>query len=249
MSDTAASLRGKRALITGSTQGIGRAIARALSSAGAKVFLHGLAPAPSVEAEMGVGFAGFLANDLGQAGAAEALDAAARRAMGGIDILILCASAEIRETHATLTDAATQTQLDVNIAASLRLLTLAVPPMEAQGWGRVIAIGSVQEIHPNPDAIVYTATKAAQTAMMRTLARHAARNGVTFNTLRPGAIETERNAAKLADPAFRANIIARIPAGRLGQPDDCAGIAVVLCGDACAYINGAEIPVDGGLGL
>jgi len=247
--DTSASLRGKRALITGSTQGIGRAIARGLAAAGAKVFLHGLAPAPSVEAELGAGFAGFLANDLGQAGAADALDAAARRAMGGIDILILCASAEIRQTHATLIDDTTQTQLDVNVAASLRLLTLAVPAMEAQGWGRVIAIGSVQEIHPNPDAIVYTATKAAQTSMMRTLARHASRTGVTFNTLRPGAIETERNTAKLADPAFRANIIARIPAGRLGQPDDCAGIAVALCGEACAYINGAEIPVDGGLGL
>lgn len=249
MSDIAQTLRGKRALVTGSTQGIGRAIARGLASAGAKIFLHGLAPAPAVEAEMGAGFAGFLANDLGQAGAADALFAAARQKMGGIDILILCASAEIRQTHANLTADATQMQLDVNMAASLRLLTLAVPPMEAQSWGRVIAIGSVQEIHPNPDAIVYTATKAAQTSMMRTLARHAARTGVTFNTLRPGAIETDRNAARLADPDFRANIVARIPAGRLGQPADCAGIAVALCGDACAYINGAEIPVDGGLGL
>ena len=249
MTDTAQTLRGKRALITGSTQGIGRAIARGLASAGAKIFLHGLAPAPDVDAEMGAAFAGFLANDLGQAGAADALFAAARHKMGEVDILILCASAEIREGHANLTDAATRTQLDVNIAASLRLLTLAVPPMETQGWGRVIAIGSVQEIHPNPDAIVYAATKAAQTSMMRTLARHAARNGVTFNTLRPGAIETDRNVVKLADPAFKANVIARIPAGRLGQPDDCAGIAVALCGDACAYVNGAEIPIDGGLGL
>jgi NAD(P)-dependent dehydrogenase (short-subunit alcohol dehydrogenase family) len=246
---TAADLRGKRALITGSTQGIGRAIARGFASAGAKVFLHGLASAPVVEAEMGPGFAGFLANDLGKPGSAESLDAAARHAMGGIDILVLCASVEIREGHADLSSAATQAQLDVNIAASLRLLTLAVPPMEAQGWGRVIAIGSVQEIHPNADAIVYVATKAAQTAMMRTLARNASRTGVTFNTLRPGAIETDRNAAKLADPAFRANIVARIPAGRLGMPEDCVGIAVALCGEACAYINGAEIPVDGGLGL
>lgn len=249
MSDTAAGLRGKRALITGSTQGIGRAIARALASAGARVFLHGLARAPEVEAELGPGFAGFVANDLGQAGAADALFDAACQTMGGIDILILCASAEIRQTHANLTADAMRTQLDVNVAASLRLLTLAVPSMEAQGWGRVIAIGSVQEIHPNPDAMIYTATKAAQTSMMRTLARHASRTGVTFNTLRPGAIETERNAAKLADPAFRANIIARIPAGRLGQPEDCAGIAIALCGEACGYINGAEIPVDGGLGL
>lgn len=168
MSD-APSLRGRRALVTGSTQGIGPAIARGLAASGARLFLHGLARAPDAEALLGDAFAGFSDADIARNGKA--------------------------------------------------------------------------------DALVYVATKAAQTATMRTLAHHHAGSGVTFNTLRPGAIETARNAHRLADPAFRAAVTACIPAGRIGVTEDCAGIAVALCTDACAYVNGAEIPVDGGMGL
>jgi NAD(P)-dependent dehydrogenase (short-subunit alcohol dehydrogenase family) len=242
-------LRGRRALVTGSTQGIGLAIARGLAASGARVFLHGLARAPDAEASLGAAFAGFADADIGNVGQARALHAAASRAMSGIDILVLCVAAEIRQPIGGLTGAAIETQLATNVTASFELLTRCVPAMEAQGWGRVIAIGSVQEIHPNADALVYVATKAAQTATMRTLARHHAGTGVTFNTLRPGAIETARNAHRLADPTFRAAVVARIPSGRIGIPEDCTGIAVALCTDACAYINGAEIPVDGGMGL
>lgn len=242
-------LRGRRALVTGSTQGIGLAIARGLASSGARVFLHGLTRAPEAETSLGSAFAGFSDTDIGKTGQAGALHASASRAMGGIDILVLCAAAEIRQKVDGLTADAIDTQLATNVTASFKLLALCVPAMEAQGWGRVLAIGSVQEIHPNADALVYVATKAAQTATMRTLARHHAGTGVTFNTLRPGAIETARNAHRLADPAFRAMIVAKIPSGRIGVPEDCAGIAVALCTDACAYINGAEIPVDGGMGL
>lgn len=248
MSD-APPLRGRRALVTGSTQGIGLAIARGLAASGARIFLHGLARAPEAEAALGAACAGFAAIDIAGTGQASALHAAAASALGGIDILVLCAAAEIRQPLGALTDAAIDTQLATNLSASFELLALCVPAMEARSWGRVIAIGSVQEIHPNADALVYVATKAAQTATMRTLARHHAGTGVTFNTLRPGAIETARNANRLADPVFRAAVVARIPAGRIGAPEDCAGIAVALCADACAYINGAEIPIDGGMGL
>ncbi|MCA3260395.1 MAG: SDR family oxidoreductase [Telmatospirillum sp.] len=242
-------MRGRKALVTGSTRGIGRAIAVAFADAGATVFLHGLERDGALEAELGVLCAGFDAADLAQAGGADRLHDAAVAAMGRVDILVLCASAEIREMWDRITPQAEAAQLAVNFSASVRLLTRLVPTMAARGWGRVVAIGSVQETHPNGDCLVYVATKAAQTAMMRTLARHASAAGVTFNTIKPGAIETDRNTARLADPAFRANVVARIPAGRLGAPEDCAGIAVALCSDSCGYVNGAEIPVDGGMAL
>jgi len=124
-----------------------------------------------------------------------------------------------------------------------------VPGMRERGWGRVVALGSVQETRANLVHLVYAGQKAAQTNMVLTLARTLGERGVTFNVIQPGAIHTDRNAAVLAEPGFREQVIARIPARRLGAADDVVGAAMLLCGDAGSYINGATIAVDGGLRL
>jgi glucose 1-dehydrogenase len=234
------------ALVTGSTQGIGRAIATGLASAGVDVCVHGPdeAAAQRVAAELGRGARGFGA-DLADAAATAALPAR----IGAIDILVLNASIEIRKDWLDVTIEDMRVQHEINMRATLQLLQALVPGMRARGWGRVVALGSVQETRANLVHLVYAGQKAAQTSMVLTLARTLADTGVTFNVIQPGAIHTDRNAAVLADPAFRAQVEARIPARRLGAAQDIVGAAMLLCSEAGSYINGAELAVDGGLRL
>ncbi|GAU82704.1 3-oxoacyl-acyl-carrier protein reductase [Bosea sp. BIWAKO-01] len=165
------------------------------------------------------------------------------------DILVLCASAELRERWDAVSDRALALQSEVNLHATLRLIQAFLPGMITGGFGRVVAIGSVQEARPNADCLYYAATKAAQTSVILNLARTVRAPDVTFNVIKPGAILTDRNRAVLADPVYEAAVLERVPLGRIGAPRDCAGVALLLCRDEGAYINGAEIAVDGGLRL
>ena len=165
------------------------------------------------------------------------------------DILVLNASIEVRARWSDVTADEADRQLAFNLREQLDMVQAVVPGMQARGWGRLLLIGSVQSARPHPAMIVYAATKAALASMARSLAREVAAQGVTVNVLSPGAIETRRNADALADPDYRAQVLRAIPAGRLGQPQDCAGLALLLCSDAAAYVTGAELRVDGGMSL
>ena len=117
------------------------------------------------------------------------------------------------------------------------------------GWGRIVSIGSVNQGHPAPRLAIYASTKAAQKALMLTAAKEWAAQGVTVNTVTPGVIATDRNAKVLSDPSFANPLRESIPAKRFGTAEDCAGIVAALCSDACSYITGADIAVDGGMSL
>ena len=121
--------------------------------------------------------------------------------------------------------------------------------MRAQKWGRIVTVGSVQQNRPNTAMIVYAASKSAQLNMVRTLAVQLSAEGITVNNLAPGCIETIRNVEALSDPAYRKKIENVIPVGFIGQPDDLAGAALLLCSDAGRYITGADFLVDGGMSL
>jgi NAD(P)-dependent dehydrogenase (short-subunit alcohol dehydrogenase family) len=110
----------------------------------------------------------------------------------------------------------------------------------------VLLVGSIQSVKPNPMLTVYAALKAASVNLAKNLARQLASDGITANVMSPGAIATDRNAAVLADPAYRARVEQQIPLGRIGEPDDCVGAALLLCSDAGRYITGSELFVDGG---
>ena len=246
-------LKGKVAVVTGSSRGIGRAISEALGAAGAAILAHGTDQGEvttRVDEWLSRGWtaAGCVA-DLEAPDGVHELRECVESKMGTPDILVLNASLEILQPWTEVTREAMQRQSRINVHASVELIQAFLPAMIARGWGRVLAIGSVQEERPNDAHLFYAATKSAQTSFVLNLARNERNAGVTFNVMRPGAILTDRNLARLADPDFKASVLQRIPAGRIGVPQDCAGAALLLCSHAGSYINGAIVSIDGGMRL
>jgi len=239
-------LSGRKALITGSSRGIGAGLATALAGRGAEVVVHGREASAELDTLADKLGGKALAADLADAEACKDLARRAQDLLDGVDILILNASYEMRADWKRVSVEDADLQMAVNFRSSLLLCQALAPGMTERGWGRIIALGSIQEVRPNPALMVYAAAKAAQANMMMNLARELGPHGVTVNTLSPGAIATDRNVRALSDPAYRAKVEAQIPAGRIGQPDDCVGACLLLASDAGAYVNGAVLRVDGG---
>ena len=240
-------LTGKTALVTGSTQGIGEAIARALHAAGATVWIHG---ATSLEKCRRVcdslGERAFpIQCDLARPDCAAVI----HDATGDLDIVVSNASVQFRKAWNEVTHEEYETQMNVNLRAFLDLAQVYAPAMAENGWGRILAVGSVQQYKPHKDMIVYAASKCAQMSMVENLAKQLAPSGVTVNNLSPGVILTPRNDAALADSDYAAKVYAGIPAGYGGEPKDCVGAALLLCSDAGRYITGIDLTVDGGMKL
>jgi NAD(P)-dependent dehydrogenase (short-subunit alcohol dehydrogenase family) len=247
-------LSGKRALVTGSSQGIGRAIATALAEFGADVMVHcghDLAKAQAVRAAIeGCGVrSGVTMADLADSDAARKIQAETLAALGAVDILVLNASVQIRKPWLEITLDEYRRQFDVNFGANLWLIQQFAPAMQSRGWGRILTIGSVQQARPHPEMLVYSGTKAALENLVRNLAPQLAGHGITVNNLAPGAIATARNEQVLADEAYLRRVLAKIPCGFIGEAVDCAGLAVLLCSEAGRYLTGQNIYVDGGMGL
>ena len=245
-------LNGRTALVTGARREIGRAIALALAGQGASLAIHHtgtdeeMRDADSVVAEIRAagGRSEQFAADFAEDDAGSRLARAVTTALGHVDILVLNASIELPEPFEAVDRTRFDRQIAVNLRSTLELLQALVPPMAERGWGRVLAIGSVQQVIPHPAMLVYAGTKAAQHNWMLNLARQFGDRGVTVNTLAPGAIATARNREQLAVEG--PELVKRIPVGRLGTPDDLVGAALLLCSDAGRYITGANLYVDGG---
>ncbi|MBS9721230.1 SDR family oxidoreductase [Tianweitania sp. BSSL-BM11] len=241
------SLVGKRALVTGASSGIGRAVALGLAEHGASLVLHHYNDEAAVQS---------LAQSLG--GAVPVLeadftkpDAVARfaqdaAALSEIDILIWNAAIERRGAWQDLSQQTIADHVAANFAALVAVAQHLVPPMAARGWGRVVATGSIMATRPRAETVVYAAMKSAQLTTIRAIGREVASSGVTMNVVSPGAIEIEANAHLYAAESFRAAVSAKIPAGRPGTPADLVGAYVYLCSDAAAYVTGADIPINGG---
>src|SRR5689334_19589480 len=241
----------RTALVTGARREIGRAIALALASAGARLAIHHAGTAEEAadadavvrQIEQDGGMARAFDQDFAVDDAGHRL-AAAVTAWSPVDILVLNASIELPEPYQGITRERFDRQIAVNLRSPMELLQTLVPPMGARGWGRVVTIGSIQQVRPHPQMMVYAGTKAAQLNWAWNLARQFAGQGVTANNLAPGAILTARNRVQMATEGEA--LTQRIPTGRLGQPDDLVGAALLLCSDAGAYINGVNLYVDGG---
>ncbi|MCC2612303.1 SDR family oxidoreductase [Neorhizobium sp. Rsf11] len=242
------SLKGRRALVTGASSGIGRAVALGLAEQGAGVILHHFGNetgAREVARAIGDDTPVLEADFTDQRAIAAFADNVVNR-YGPIDILIANAAIERRLPWQEVDEAHINAHVAANFSALLALTGKLVPPMAERGWGRVIATGSIMAARPRAETVVYASLKAAQLTAVRAIARDVGHRGVTLNVVSPGAIQIEANAERYSDPEFLKAVTAKIPVGRQGQPEDLVGAFVFLCSDAASYITGANIPVDGG---
>ena len=237
-------LNGKTILITGSSRGIGRAAGEACAAAGAQVIWHGSSESPALleAAKGGVYVTGNLSSKSEVADLVEKVKTAAPR----LDVLVLNASVQSYTGVENFDEAEFCRQMQTNVAANFELIRAFAPAMAAQGWGRVIAVSSINQVRPSMRLGIYAATKAALGNLMLSCAKEYAATGITFNTVLPGVIATDRNREGLSNVEFAEKLRQTIPARRFGTPEDCAGIVQFLASDAAAYITGAEIPVAGG---
>lgn len=239
-------LNGKTALVTGSTQGIGLAIAKCLAEHGAKVYIHGISSYEKCKmvAET-IPNSKIVLQDLGEKDCAEKIYGVT----GEIDILVLNASIQYRKAWNEISSEEFDEQMRINFKSSVELIQKYAPNMQKNQWGRIVTVGSVQQYKPHKDMLVYAATKMAQMSMVQNLAKQFAANGVTVNNLNPGVIATPRNAEALSDKTYAEKIYDGIPMGYIGEPKDMVGAALLLCSEEGRYITGTEILVDGGMRL
>ncbi|MDE2007519.1 MAG: SDR family oxidoreductase [Rhodospirillales bacterium] len=253
-------LHGKTALITGSLDGIGFAVARALAGAGAAVMLHGLAPPEAGAARVaelrGAGArAAFHGADLRDPEQIAALVAATEAALGPPDILVNNAVVRAFAPIEEFSPAAWNEALAVNLSAPFHLIRLTLPAMRRAGWGRIVNLASIYGIFATVNRVDYITTKTALIGLTRGVALEVAKTAITCNALCPGTVLTPAIDARLAAEVARSGVSraaaeaafigARQPSGRFVAAENVAGLAVFLCGPHGADINGAALPVDG----
>ena len=240
-------LTGRRALITGSSQGIGLALAKGLAEAGAEIVLNGRDEAKLKRATDEVPGAVTLAFDVTDHDAVrEAVDAFEAET-GPIDILINNAGMQHRTALEDFPPDRFEALLQTNIASVFHVGQAVARHMIARGAGKIINIASVQSALARPGIAPYTATKGAVTNLTKGMATDWAKHGLQCNAIAPGYFDTPLNAALVADPDFSAWLEKRTPAGRWGTVDELVGAAVFLSSAASSFVNGHTLYVDGGI--
>lgn len=243
-------LTGKKAIVTGGSRGLGRGLAEGLHEAGAEVVVIGssdIVGAAAVEiGRTGANVFG-VKGDLGdRRQLAEAFDAAVAKLGGTVDILVNCAGIQRRNPCADFSTEDWDDVLEVNLTATFLLCQLAGRIMIAKGYGKIINIASMLSFFGGYTVPAYAASKGGVAQLTKALSNEWAGLGVNVNAIAPGYMDTSLNTALINDQVRNSKILARIPAGRWGTPEDLKGAVVFLASGACDYVSGAIIPVDGG---
>jgi 3-oxoacyl-[acyl-carrier protein] reductase len=247
-------LEDKRALVTGSSSGIGEAIARALAGQGAAVVVHGRNAERTARVaddinRAGPGRAVVALGDLSRQDEADRVVWSALEALGGIDILVDNAGRGV--THAGWLEASVEEWeelFEANLFSAVRMIRALVPGMKERRWGRVIQISSVAATQPFPSSAAYAATKAAMVNMSVSLAKELAGTGVTVNSVSPGPIVTPLFERLVSEGGADLHQLeaSTTYVGRFGRPEEIADLVAFLASPRADFIDGANIHIDGG---
>lgn len=248
------SLQDRLALITGSTQGLGFAIATAYAASGARVIINGRNPDNVARAVArlvaGGGKAYPLVQDIADLNAQEAAFRQLCEQIGTPDILVNNVGIRIRKSLAQASLAEILEIIHVDLVAAIHLSKLAAQGMVAGAIaGRIITMTSIAGELARVDDAIYPIAKQGLAGMVRALAVEYGPHGITSNGIAPGTFATETNAGLVGDSIKSAAVVGRNPLGRWGQPDEIAGAAVFLASEAASYVNGHVLVVDGGFSI
>lgn len=238
------SVEGKRALVTGGSSGLGRALAEALAEGGVRVAIVGRSDRVFVAAqEIG---AIPLQADLSDRAQTTALVPGALDTLGGLDVLVNNAGTQRRHPAEDFPIEDWDLVLSVNLDAVWLLAQAAGRHMLEQGGGKIINLASEMSFFGGYTIPAYAASKGGVAQLTKALSNEWAGRGINVNAIAPGYMDTEMNSALVGNPEREPLILSRIPAGRWGKPDDLKGIVLFLASAASDYLHGAIIPVDGG---
>jgi NAD(P)-dependent dehydrogenase (short-subunit alcohol dehydrogenase family) len=250
MIDKMFSLQGRVALVTGGSKGLGKAMARGFSAAGADVFISSrhddelASAAAEISKETG-GRVGWAVSDQTRRSEADVLVKAAIQKFGRVDILVNNAGSNIPQAIDLVTDDAWDKIVELNLNSCMALSRAVVPGMKERGWGRIIHISSIMGLASKAGRDSYSTTKAALIGLARAMALDLGRSGITVNCIAPGPFLTDLP-GKMLSAEEKQGFANRTAVGRWGDPQELAGPALLMASDAGSYITGTCLVVDGG---
>jgi NAD(P)-dependent dehydrogenase (short-subunit alcohol dehydrogenase family) len=244
------SLLGRNALITGSSKGLGRAMAVALGAQGAHLILvaRDKEKLESVAEEVRAvgGTASVFAADITQEDQVVKLEQEVSATVGKVQILINNAGTNNRKNIEDFTLEEWRAVQDTNVTSVFLMCKAFVPHMKGTGYGRILNMTSIMAHVSMPQRALYSSTKFALLGITKALALELAKEGITVNGISPGPFATEMNTPILNNPELNAAFVAKIPVGRWGKVEEIGALAAFLCGDNAGFITGTDILIDGG---
>lgn len=240
-------LTGKVALITGASKGLGKAMAMALSQAGASIALVSRDESKLSEVKADIaGNSEIFVADVRQESQVEQLEKDVMARMGKIHILVNNAGINIRKNLIDFSLDEWQSVMDTNLTSVFLMCRAFVPHMKGSGYGRILNMTSIMSHVSLPQRTAYSASKTALLGLIRALALELAPDGITVNGISPGPFATEMNLAVMNNPEANAQFLSSIPMGKWGKVEDIGSLALFLCSDAASFITGTDIVIDGG---